>query len=214
MSTQAPSPERFIIVAGVDASPSADYVVDVAARFAASIPSAELHVVHVLDGFEPAPVAEIPNPWNGTETLERGRVYLEQLDNRAAQSFSGRIVGHLAVGEPWREIVQFAERVEANLVVVGSQGLKGIRRLALGSVSEHVVRKAKCPVVVARETNYHTQDIPEIEPACPDCLTKQRETNGQTLWCERHAHRHGVRGKTHYEIPESFAVGSSLLRPE
>lgn len=214
MSTQAKATERFVIVAGIDASPSAAYVIDVASRFAASIPGAELHIVHVLDGFEPAPRAEIPNPWSGTETLERGRAYMEQIGAKAAQSFGGRIVGHLAVGEPWREIVQFAERLTSDLVVVGSEGRTGIRRLALGSVSELVVRKAKCPVVVARKTDYHTSDVPEIEPACPDCLAKQRETGGQTLWCDRHAKGHRVRGKTHYEIPESFAVGSSMLRPE
>lgn len=214
MSAQALTHDRFVIVAGIDGSPAAAYVIDVAARFAASIPSAELHLVHVLDGFEPVARTEIPNPWNGTEILERGRAYLEQLGERASQSFAGRIVGHLATGEPWREIVQFAERVASDLIIVGSEGRTGIRRLALGSVSELVVRKAKCPVLVARQTDYHMRDVPEIEPACPECIVAQRESAGRTLWCERHTRRHAVRGHTHYEIPESFAVGSSLLRPE
>jgi nucleotide-binding universal stress UspA family protein len=47
-------------------------------------------------------------------------------------------------------IVQFAESRKAGLIVVGSKGATGLRRMALGSVAESVVRHAHCPVLVAR----------------------------------------------------------------
>ena len=211
-SEQQQQSERFVVVAGVDGSPSAARVVAAACHIARTIAGGELHVVHVLENFEPAPRAEIPVTLSGTEILERGREHLQQLGEVAATTFKGRIVGHLASGEPWREIVQFAERLTADLVVVSSHNLTGVRRLALGSVSEHVVRNAKCPVLVVREKDYHTRDVPEIEPACPDCLVKQRETSGESLWCERHSTHH-PHARIHFELPQSFGIGSGLLRP-
>jgi nucleotide-binding universal stress UspA family protein len=212
MIAQNQNTERFVVIAGVDSSAAASSVVATAARMAGSNPGAELHLVQVLDNFEPAPHAEIPSPASGTEILERAREHLEQLGQVAAATFKGRVVGHLASGEPWREIVQFAERLTADLVVVGSQNLTGVRRLALGSVSEHVVRKSKCPVLVVRKKDYQTRDVPEIEPPCPDCLVKQRETRGESLWCQRHSTHH-PQARIHFELPQSFGLGSGLLRP-
>jgi nucleotide-binding universal stress UspA family protein len=47
-------------------------------------------------------------------------------------------------------IVQTAEAVGADLVVVGSHGRSGIARLMLGSVSTKVVAESKVPVLVSR----------------------------------------------------------------
>lgn len=44
----------------------------------------------------------------------------------------------------------FAEGEGAAAIVVGTRGHGGLRRAVLGSVSDHVVRHAPCPVVVAR----------------------------------------------------------------
>jgi nucleotide-binding universal stress UspA family protein len=45
---------------------------------------------------------------------------------------------------------EFAEDRGADLIVVGSHGRTGFKRVLLGSVAEKVVRLAKCPVFVAR----------------------------------------------------------------
>ncbi|HEY6751003.1 MAG TPA: universal stress protein, partial [Rubrobacteraceae bacterium] len=58
---------------------------------------------------------------------------------------------HLRLGRPVEEIVILADEIDAGLVVVGSRGLGGIRRLLLGSVSDGVVRHAHCPVLVVRQ---------------------------------------------------------------
>mgnify|MGYP002682369191 CR=1 FL=1 len=47
--------------------------------------------------------------------------------------------------------VLFAEEVEATVVVVGSRGHGAIKRALLGSVSDHLVRHAPCPVLVVRD---------------------------------------------------------------
>jgi nucleotide-binding universal stress UspA family protein len=53
-------------------------------------------------------------------------------------------------GEPGESIVSAAEAEDVDLVVVGTHGRGTIGRLLLGSVSEHVVRNAPCPVLVIR----------------------------------------------------------------
>lgn len=51
-------------------------------------------------------------------------------------------------GEPGVALCQLAEDVGAAAIVIGSRGHGGLRRAVLGSVSDHVVRHAPCPVVV------------------------------------------------------------------
>ena len=67
-----------------------------------------------------------------------------------------------------------------------SHGRAGILRLALGSVSDKVVQKSRCSVLVVRPKSYDLSETPEIEPACADCVAKQAETRGELPWCARH----------------------------
>ena len=53
-------------------------------------------------------------------------------------------------GRPEAGIVQVAEEIGADLIVLGSRGLGGVRRALMGSVSDSVVRHAHGPVVVVR----------------------------------------------------------------
>lgn len=53
-------------------------------------------------------------------------------------------------GQPGPALCKLAEDEAAAAIVVGSRGRGGIKRAFLGSVSDHVVRNASCPVVVTR----------------------------------------------------------------
>ena len=56
----------------------------------------------------------------------------------------------LKEGDPKSKIIDQATRWNANLIVVGSHGRKGIDRFLMGSVAESVVRYAPCSVEIAR----------------------------------------------------------------
>lgn len=47
-------------------------------------------------------------------------------------------------------IVSQSDKSEADLIVMGSHGRKGLRRLVMGSVAEYVLREAKCPVMIVK----------------------------------------------------------------
>lgn len=55
-------------------------------------------------------------------------------------------------GDPGEAIVDAATAEHASLIVLGSHGRRGVERSFFGSVSDHVVRHAPCPVVVVRGT--------------------------------------------------------------
>lgn len=205
------TPNRIVLVAAIDATPNADQVIATASALGSSLPGTELHVLHVVESVPRDAEVGAPAFPTTTEILERARTLLDLQVQVASQRFRGKIVGHIAAGTPWREIVQFAANVAADLVVVGTHDRKGLKRLVLGSVAEQVVRSAGCAVLVARARDYHAGLVPEIEPPCPQCLEVQRATNGDKLWCSQHATPH-PHGRLHYETPPTFGVGSMLIR--
>jgi nucleotide-binding universal stress UspA family protein len=53
-------------------------------------------------------------------------------------------------GKPAAEIVRFATEKSIDLIVIGTQGKRGLERLLLGSVAEQVIRMAPCKVLVVK----------------------------------------------------------------
>jgi nucleotide-binding universal stress UspA family protein len=62
----------------------------------------------------------------------------------------GRVITEMLGGAPGNEIPRVAREGGFDLVVMGTHGRRGLRRLALGSVAEVVARTAPCPVLVHR----------------------------------------------------------------
>jgi nucleotide-binding universal stress UspA family protein len=113
----------------------------------------ELHVVHV----EVVPTLLVSYP--GTLGYE-GRLY-EQIREQSGEllrkeswrvkAAGGTVAGaHLKMGKVDLEIVALAEELGADLIVMGCRGHRGIRRVIEGSVSDGVIRRAGCPVLVVR----------------------------------------------------------------
>ncbi len=56
----------------------------------------------------------------------------------------------LLKGSPAEQILDYAENNDIDLIVMGTQGLTGIKRFLIGSVAENVIRHSKVPVLVVR----------------------------------------------------------------
>ncbi|CAL9079625.1 unnamed protein product [Musa textilis] len=75
------------------------------------------------------------------------------LLERATQVCRNKLVDAEMVivdGDPKEMICQFAEQMQADLLVVGSRGLSKIRRAILGSVSDYCAHHATCPVLIVK----------------------------------------------------------------
>lgn len=71
----------------------------------------------------------------------------EQLHALHVPDDNVRLERRFAEGDPVSEILNVAREIDADLIVMGTHGRTGLSRLLMGSVAEHVVRKASCPVL-------------------------------------------------------------------
>jgi nucleotide-binding universal stress UspA family protein len=144
------------ILLATDGSKEAELAARTAVDIAATTNS-ELHMVTVAR-HEHAHVYDLPEEPADVqkslyEAIERkARELLDEQVKKIEQS-GGTIPQevHLLRGHPDREIVHLAEEIGAGLIVIGSRGQGGVRRALMGSVSDSVVRQARCPVLIVRE---------------------------------------------------------------
>jgi nucleotide-binding universal stress UspA family protein len=95
--------------------------------------------------------AEIPLPpeveWESKEEAQR-------LLSRILPESADVIVEHrLVAGTAVDVILETAKTLRPDLIVMGTLGRSGLRRLMLGSVAENVIRRAACPVLTARRSD-------------------------------------------------------------
>jgi nucleotide-binding universal stress UspA family protein len=84
------------------------------------------------------------------ESFERiGEETTTEAVDRAQQA-GVEAVGAVRTGLPHRAILDYAEEIGADLVVMGTHGRTGLERYLLGSVTEKVVRTADAPVLTIR----------------------------------------------------------------
>ena len=144
------------IVIGYDGSDSAKRAAKEIAPLA-KLTGAEVHIVHVVEddahesGMAVAYVSEVFE--QAAAARKEGVVDLaaEGAGDLAA-SFPGvTIYTAVLSGPPARMLIEHAESIEADLIVVGNRRVQGISRV-LGSVAIDVLRHAPCSVYVARTT--------------------------------------------------------------
>lgn len=174
------------IVVGFDFSPLGTLALQEAAALAADRADTAIHVVNVRS--EPGRQASSES---STEDLVRELEEHMRASTRSLLETYGaggevEVVIHALVGDPAPMITSIAEDVEADLIIVGTHGRRGLKRMFLGSVAEEVMREACCPVLVMRPRRRDPHPELEPEPACADCLKAREATGGASLWCEVH----------------------------
>jgi nucleotide-binding universal stress UspA family protein len=144
------SPFRTI-VAAIDFSETSEDALRVACDLASSQPST-LHLLHVIpDARQQAWSIEAPGLDFSALQQESIADAERALATRTLPATGPltRVVRQVVSGLPAaREIAQYAATHGADLIVVGTHGYGPVRRLVLGSVADHVVRMAPCPVLM------------------------------------------------------------------
>jgi nucleotide-binding universal stress UspA family protein len=79
--------------------------------------------------------------------MEEIRSQLEAIEPPEA---GVRLERHLVIGIETEEILRIAVKKKSDLIVMGTHGRTGFSRLLMGSVAEHVLRKAPCAVLTIR----------------------------------------------------------------
>ena len=135
------------IVVAVDGSKEAEYAfrksIDVAKRNEDSI----LNIVNVIDtrSFEAYDRSIVERAQQRSEELLNG--YKAQAEAEGVENV--KVV--IEYGSPKNIITkELANLVEADLIICGATGLNAVERFLIGSVSEAIVRSAKCDVLVIR----------------------------------------------------------------
>jgi nucleotide-binding universal stress UspA family protein len=133
------------ILLATDFSHSSEAALEHAAAIARRY-DAKMYIVHVIrpDAYQLVP------PEATTIALEQTRRYAEQQMAHLLVSGLLRDIPHqvlLGTGELWPVLSDMLEQHEVDLIVVGTHGRTGVRKLLLGSAAEEIFRMAHCPVL-------------------------------------------------------------------
>jgi nucleotide-binding universal stress UspA family protein len=146
---------RETILVAVDGSDASLHAVQ--AGLALLSPDAQIVVVTVVEASDPtlvtgAGMAGGVMSADELDQVEAAQVADGHADVEAARAALGRADAEALVarGDAGPALCDLARERSAAAIVMGSRGRGGIKRALLGSVSDHVVRNAPCPVVITR----------------------------------------------------------------
>lgn len=118
-----------------------------AAELAKLSGNSEITVVYVIDG-QTSKEDVLHNP-DRSVVEEKRRLRLQPVTSLFNSEDLNFKLEKL-LGEPGPAIVEYANKNEFDIVVVGSRGLNGLQEMVLGSVSHKVAKRVKAPVMIVK----------------------------------------------------------------
>jgi nucleotide-binding universal stress UspA family protein len=126
------------------------YVIPLAEEFKAAV-----HLVHVQpsdDLTEISQAGHLMLDWADAIAFMQDRL-AEVQEKHDVQFWPDNC--HVVSGRPFEEICKVADKISADLIVLPTRGHSGLKRMALGSTAERVVRHARCPVLIPRGKKFN-----------------------------------------------------------
>lgn len=202
MPNTPPTPPRPIhIVVGFDFSPLSQLSLREAAAVASQSGSAVLHIAHIIE-LHRLKVAHQRGQEIESDIAFEIEPAVEEALREAGAGDGVRVFTHVLPGHASTELLNLADEVEADLIVVGTHGRRAIGRVLVGSVADKVMRHASCPVLVMRPRRYQSLGGQVPEPPCPACVEARTKSGGAEWWCSAHQrpwvppHRYSYKGGT------------------
>jgi nucleotide-binding universal stress UspA family protein len=148
--------ESTRVVAAIELDDSARIILGTAAKLAG--PEGKITLLHLAAGTVQVRrnAESAVNAMNFDE--QRIRDFLARELGGPSDPTWGKIDVHIGAGDAAEQILQLAVDEEADFIVVGTHERAGLERLALGSVSADVSRRAHCSVVIARYPDYEGRE--------------------------------------------------------
>ena len=139
------------IVVAIDFSEHSRRALDEAIGLAKKF-DAELHLIHCFQIYpigatEPYDVMLPPDQGRTIEEAARGQLS-EWRREASAQKVRAQM--HLSANVAVEGITELAKALGADLIVMGTRGLSGLKHVLLGSVAERTIRSAPCPVLTVK----------------------------------------------------------------
>jgi nucleotide-binding universal stress UspA family protein len=138
-----------VIVVGTDGSETAKLAVGEAVRLAKAL-GAELHLVSAYEPLRGARIAGAPEGaakvWAPLPDSEVQATLSEAEAGARLNDVSTTV--HAIERDPADALLEVADKVGAKLIVVGSRGMHGVKRLSLGNVPNQISHKASCNVLI------------------------------------------------------------------
>jgi len=138
------------ILVPLDFSRHADFVLEWAAHLAKEHSSRLLllHAYHLPVEFQQLEGAYLPQDFWASVKAEAEQNLQRYAEPLRAQGLAVDVI--VREGYPATVIEQEAVDQRADLIVIGTRGLSGLKHLLLGSIAERVVQKAPCPVLTVK----------------------------------------------------------------
>lgn len=141
------------VVTPIDFSDNSALIAESAAYMAGKF-GASLHLVFVVQNFEDYSgffVPQMSMPTLEGELVsgaeEKMAEFCENLKDSFNKSGVEKIENKVLMGDVGERIVEYAAGADADLIIMGTHGYKGLEKIMFGSVADKVVRSAACPVM-------------------------------------------------------------------
>lgn len=150
LAVRAPGPPRVLLVATDLSDPSLP-ALQAAKQEASS--STKVTALYCLEPVGPSPSSEYDLPYAPLPAVPADPEEKASAEARLGAALKQIELGaaaHVVQGDPAVSIVEVADGLAADLLILATRGRTGLRRVLLGSVAEQVVDRARCSVLVVR----------------------------------------------------------------
>jgi nucleotide-binding universal stress UspA family protein len=135
------------ILLASDGSEHSKRAAENAIQIAKSNPNSKIDVVYVVD---PDKVkSDVLKNWNTADIADKRKERMKDVEKMAKESGVNYELKVLH-GLPGPTIVDYANKNQIDIVIIGSRGLNTLQEFVLGSVSHKVAKRANCPVLIVK----------------------------------------------------------------